>query len=163
MKYSLILLPSALLLLSACAATPSTDYKSLRTSRRKNQERDTGSAGIYSMGGSSAANPPIKAGETSSAYRERMDRQQRDSLPDAQVLYQKSTSDVFGRTTRTGVIQQSGDVTREVFIGNQPGYSGQSIYPPNQYNGTLQPGYVPSGTTAVYDPVTSRVIPVRRR
>lgn len=163
MKYSFILLPSVLLLLSACEASPSTDYKSLRTSRQKNQERDTGSAGIYSMGGSSAANPPIKAGETSSAYRERRDRQQRDSLPDAQLLYQKSASDGFGRSTQTGVIQQSGGVTREVFIGNQPVYPGQSIYPPNQYNGTLQPGYVPSGTTAVYDPVTGRIIPVRRR
>ncbi len=163
MKSIFILLPSALLVISACEAPPSSGYNPLRTSNRKTQERDTGSAGIYSMGGSSAANPPIKAGETSSAYRERMDRQQRDSLPDAQVLYQHSASDAFGRSTQTGVIQQSGGVTREVFIGNQPVYPGQSIYPPNQYNGTLQPGYVPSGTTAVYDPVTGRVIPVRRR
>jgi hypothetical protein len=163
MKCSFILLPSAFLVLSACEAPPHTAYKPLRTSSQKYQDRDTGSAGIYSMGGSSAANPPIKAGETSSAYRERMDRQQRDSLPDAQVLSQNSASDAFGRTTNTGAIQPSGGVTREVFIGDQPVYSGQSIYPPNQYNGTLQPGYVPSGTTAVYDPVTGRVIPVRRR
>jgi hypothetical protein len=74
MKSIFILLPSALLVISACEAPPSSGYNPLRKSNRKTQERDTGSAGIYSMGGSSAANPPIKAGETSSAYRERMDR-----------------------------------------------------------------------------------------
>jgi hypothetical protein len=163
MKSLFILLPSALLVLSACEMPPDTEGYPRRTSGYKSQERDHGSAGIYSMGGTSAANPPIKPGETSAAYQERQRRQQRDSLPDAQVLYQSTASDAFGRTTNTGVIQQSGGVTREVFIGNQPVYPDQSIYPPNQYNGTLQPGYVPAGTTAVYDPVTGRVIPVRRR
>jgi len=163
MRCFFITLPFALWVLSACESPTFTVHKPLTTSRRKTLEYDAGSASAYSMGGSSAANPPIKASETSSAYRERLERQQRDSLPDAQVLYQNSDPDVFGHKTNTRIIQQSGSVMQEVFIGNQPVYPGQSIYSPNQFNGTLQPGYVPSGTTAVYDPVTGRVIPVRRR
>ena len=59
--------------------------------------------------------------------------------------------------------QQRGGVIQETHIGNQRVYPGQSVYPPASYNGVVQPGYVPSGTAAVYDPVTGRVIPVRRR
>jgi hypothetical protein len=163
MKSLFILLAPVLFVVTACEMPPSSEDYPRRPSGYKARESDSASAGTYSMGGSSAANPPIKAGETSAAYQERLRRQQRDSLPEAQVLYQSSASDAFGRTTNTGVIQQSGGVTREVFIGNQSVYPGQPIYAPNQYNGTLQPGYVPAGTTAVYDPVTGRVIPVRRR
>ena len=153
----------ALCLFNSCESMDSDPLASGYPRPTKQLQRDEGSAGVYSMGGTSAANPPIKAGETSSAYRERQARQQRESVPDAQVLYQNSASDAFGRSTNTGIIQQSGGVTQEVFIGNQPVYPGQSIYPPARYNGVLQPGYVPSGTTSVYDPVTGRVIPVRRR
>ncbi len=159
MKSTALLLPVTMILLNACVAEPGS-YSSQRPARTQRQAE---SAGQYSMGGTSTANPPIKAGETSTAYNQRMERQQRESVPDAQVLYQSTSSDAFGRTTNTGIYQQRGGVTEEYHIGNQPVYPGQSIYPPANYNGTVQPGYVPAGTTAVYDPVTGRVIPVRRR
>ena len=139
MKYSFILWSSAFLVRSACEAPSSSAYEPLRTSSRKTQDRDTGSASIYSMEGSSAANPPIKAGETSSAYRERMNRQQRDSLPDAQGLYQNTASDAFARTTENGVIQQNGGITREISISNQPVYLGKSIIHLTQRHFTALP------------------------
>ena len=159
MKSTALLLPVALILLNACVADPNS-YSSQRPAKT---QRQTESASHYSMGGTSTANPPIRAGETSTAYNQRLERQQNESLPDAQVLYQNSSSDAFGRSTNTGLYQQRGGVTEEVHIGNQPVYPGQPIYPPTNYNGVVQPGYVPAGTTAVYDPLTGRVIPVRRR
>ncbi len=152
-----------MILLNACVADSSYQTGQHSSQRSMKTNRDAGSAGHYSMGGTSTANPPIKAGETSTAYNQRLERQQREDVPDAQVLYQNSSSDAFGRTTNTGLYQQRGGVTQEYHIGNQPVYPGQPIYPPTNYNGTVQPGYVPAGTTAVYDPVTGRVIPVRRR
>lgn len=160
MKSSTLLLPVAMLLLNACVADQSGGYATQRYPQRSSKpERDSGSAGIYSMGGTSTSNPPIKAGETSSAYNQRLERHQRESVPDAQVLYQSTSSDAFGRTTNTGIYQQSGGVSEEIHMGNQRVYPGRTIY----NNGTVQPGYAPAGTTAVYDPVTGRVIPVRRR
>lgn len=83
--------------------------------------------------------------------------------PDAQLLYQSTSSDAFGRSSQSGIIQQRGAVVDEVHVGNQPIYPGQPVYGAPVYQGTLQPGYVPSGTSAVYDPATGRMIPVRRR
>jgi hypothetical protein len=162
MKSRIFLMFLGWLGLSACVADGG--YGGRGYSAPRSQARaDGSSAGGYSMGGASASNPPIKPGETSSAYRQRLARQQQEGVPDAQMLYQNSSADAFGHTTETGIIQQSGGVTREVFIGNQQVLPGQPLYPPYQQNGVIQPGYVPSGTTAVYDPITGRVIPVRRR
>lgn len=83
--------------------------------------------------------------------------------PDAQLLYQNTASDAFGRSSQSGIIQQRGGVVEEVHVGNQPIYPGQPVYGAPVYQGTVQPGYVPTGTSAVYDPVTGRMIPVRRR
>jgi len=163
MKSFGILLPAMLILMQACTVDPSSSNGERLSQGGTKTDRDAGSAGMYSMGGTSTANPPIKPGETSAAYRDRLERQQRESLPDARVLYQNSSSDAFGRTTNTGIYQQRGGVIQETHIGNQRVYPGQSVYPPASYNGVVQPGYVPSGTAAVYDPVTGRVIPVRRR
>jgi hypothetical protein len=83
--------------------------------------------------------------------------------PDAQLLYQQTTSDAFGTSTYTSNTQVRGPVVEEVHIGNQRVYSNQPIYPPPTIDGVVQPGYVPAGTTHVYDPRTGRSIPVRRR
>lgn len=68
--------------------------------------------------------------------------------PDAEVLYQRRESDIFGSSTYTSRTQVRGPVVEEIHIGNQ------RVLP--------QPGYVPAGTTLIYDPVTGRAIPVRR-
>lgn len=83
--------------------------------------------------------------------------------PDAQLLYQRRESDAFGSSTYTSRTQVRGPVVEELHIGNQKVQPHQSVYGPPVINGVIQPGYVPSGTTMVYDPVTGRSIPVRRR
>lgn len=80
--------------------------------------------------------------------------------PDAQLLYQRTGSDAFGHTTQTGIIQQRGGVVEETYIGNRPVYG--TPFPAGMVDGIIQPGYVPTGTSMVYDPITGRMIPVRR-
>ena len=164
MKSSALLLP-VVFMLSACVAAPSgtTRYRtpSNRSSHSAYASREN--TNPYSMGGTRAANPPIKPGETSSAYRDRLERQQRERVPDAEVMYQSTERDFFGRRTDTGIYRSSGGVTEEVHIGNQqiPVMPGQ--YGPGPiYNNVYQGGYTAPGTTAVMDPYTGRVLPVRR-
>lgn len=80
--------------------------------------------------------------------------------PDAQLLYQRTGSDAFGHTTQTGIIQQRGGVVEETYIGNRPVYG--TPFGAGMVDGVLQPGYVPTGTSMVWDPITGRMIPVRR-
>jgi hypothetical protein len=82
--------------------------------------------------------------------------------PDAELLYEARRSDAFGSETYTSRTQVRGPVVEEVHIGNQRVDPNQPVYPPTVIDGTIQPGYVPYGTTYVYDPVTGRRIPVRR-
>lgn len=81
--------------------------------------------------------------------------------PDAQVLYQRRASDSFGSRTYTSSAQVSGPISEEIHIGNQQVDPYQPIYRPRTIDGVVQPGYVPNGTTMVYDPRTGRMIPVR--
>lgn len=159
-----LLLPVALFMLGACAVPPNgtTTYRT-PSNRSSHSYNSGGPANPYSMGGTSAANPPIQAGETSSAYRDRLARQQRESVPDAQVMYQNTQQDAFGRSSQSGIYQQRGGVTEELHIGNQqipviPGQYG----PSPTYNNVYQGGYVAPGTIGVIDPYTGRVLPVRR-
>jgi hypothetical protein len=149
-------------ILSSCVAPAgrSTTYRT--PSKRANHSYHSGgSVNDYSMGGTSTANPPIQPGETSSAYRERLARQQREAVPDAEFMYQNTQQDILGRSTQSGIYRQRGGVTEEIHIGNQPipnNYNGFAPTYPNVYQG----GYAPPGTSAVYDPYTGRVLPVRR-
>lgn len=117
-------------------------------------------AGVGAYQRAKPADRPIQPGETSSAYRLRLARQQRDAIPDAQAIYQHQQADAWGRSSQTGIYRSTGGVTEEVHIGNQPVpvLPGQLPYSRPTYQG----GYVPPGTTAVYDPHTGRFIPVRR-
>lgn len=111
-----------------------------------------------------AATNHIQPGETSSAYRLRQERQQREAVPDAQVLYHRSEQDILGRSSESGIYRSTGGVTEEVHIGNQqiPVVPGQRLGPAPSYNNVYQGGYVPSGTTGIYDPYSGRVLRVRR-
>jgi len=82
--------------------------------------------------------------------------------PDAQLLYQKGNCCGNSSTAWTTHIQTRGPVTEEVYIGNQRVQSNQQLYRPRSADGVLQPGYVPNGTSGVYDPQTGRLIPVKR-
>jgi hypothetical protein len=75
-------------------------------------------------------------------------------------MYQHTQEDAWGRSSQTGTYRRSGGVVEELHIGNQqvPILPGQPPYARPTYQG----GFVPPGTTAVYDPVTGRLIPVRR-
>lgn len=167
MKPRLLLLAVASLMVSSCVAPPSgtTAYRTpSKMGRRPPASSAEVSAGHYSMDGRGTENPPIKPGETSSAYRDRLARQQREGVPDAQVMYQTNQQDFFGRRTDSGIYRSTGGVTEEVHIGNQqipviPGQYGPAPTYPNVYQG----GYTAPGATMVYDPYTGRMIPVRRR
>ena len=170
MKPRLLLFAAASLMLSSCvepptraASTGPRGYAKTPPPGKPVRSADV-SAGYYSMGGHSTDNPPIRPGETSSAYRDRLARQQRDGVPDAQVMYQTNQQDAFGRRTDSGIYRSTGGVTEEVHIGNQqipviPGQYGPAPTYPNVYQG----GYSAPGATTVYDPYTGRMIPVRRR
>ncbi len=161
MKASALLLAILGALLAACVA-PSAE-SSYRPAGRKisRHSHPAAASNPYSMGGTSAQNPPIQPGETSTAYRERLARQEREALPEAQVMYQSTQTDFWGRSSQLGLYRSTGGVTEEVHIGDQrlPVVPGQPVpvYPP-----VYQGGYVPPGTRGVYDPYTGRVIPVRR-
>jgi hypothetical protein len=75
-------------------------------------------------------------------------------------MYQHTQEDAWGRSSQTGTYRSRGGVVEELHIGNQqvPILPGQPPYARPTYQG----GFVPPGTTAVYDPVTGRLIPVRR-
>ncbi len=103
---------------------------------------------------------PIQPGETSSAYRLRQARQQREAIPTSQYLDHQEQSGLWGRSSQTSLYQTQGGLVEEVHVGNTalPGIPGQVPYTPSPYQG----GFVPRGTSAVYDPVTGRLLPVRR-
>jgi hypothetical protein len=87
------------------------------------------------------------------------------SMPMNTLSYQHNTSDAWGTSSQTSIIQASPGFSEEVYIGNQPVYHngyGQDPRTYRQSNGSLQPGYVPPGTTSIYDPRTGRYIPIRR-
>lgn len=151
------------LLVSACVAPPvSTRTVRYQHGGSSGSSRDmAASSSYYSMGGTSAANPPIKPGETSSAYRAGLERQQREAVPDAQVMYQNNYQDAFGRRTDSGIYRSRGGVMEEVHIGNQPVLINPGA-PMQAYPNVYQGGYAPPGTGAVYDPYTGRALPVRR-
>ncbi len=164
MKSRIFLLP-VIFMLSACVAPQggTTKYRTPSNRSSHSAYANRADANPYSMGGTSAANPPIKPGETSSAYRERLARQQRERVPDAEVLYQRTERDFFGRRTDTGIYRSTGGVTEEVHIGNQQIQVIPGQYDPAPtYNNVYQGGYVAPGTTGVIDPYTGRVLPVRR-
>ena len=85
--------------------------------------------------------------------------------PSAGAMYQRSESGVFGRGTYTSTVQSSGSVVEEVSIGDRLLSPFGALFggPRPTVGGVTQGGYVPSGTSAVYDPTTGRTIPVRRR
>ncbi len=90
--------------------------------------------------------------------------------PDGEILYQRHERDALGSSTYTSRTQVRGPVVEERYIGNQPVDPYQPVYRPQYYNeggyfnqGAPGAGYVPNGTTSVYDPTTGRRIPVRRR
>jgi hypothetical protein len=162
MKSSALLLPVVFMLI-ACVAPPggTTRYRTPSSRSNHSAYANRVDTNPYSMGGTSAANPPIKPGETSSAYRDRLARQQRERVPDAEVLYQSTERDFFGRRIDTGIYRSTGGVTEEVHIGNQQipnNYNGLAPAYPNVYQG----GHVPPRTGGIYDPYTGRVLPVRR-
>lgn len=164
MKSRLLLLSAVSIVVSACVAPPVSTTTAHRTPSRPGYSRELAAATSYdSMNGASASNPPIKPGETSSAYRAGLARQEREAVPDAQVMYQNNYQDAFGRRTDSGIYRSTGGVTEEVHIGNQqipvmPGQYGPAPTYPNVYQG----GYVAPGATTIYDPYTGRSAPVRR-
>ncbi|MES2596148.1 MAG: hypothetical protein V4662_12470 [Verrucomicrobiota bacterium] len=166
MKSRLLLLGAVCLTISACVAPPTSAPATHRyPAKPGSYSNKIGAPAPYdSMGGTSAANPPIQPGETSSAYRRRLARQQQEAVPTGQYMYQNNYQDAFGRRTDSGVYRSTGGVTEEVYIGNQqiPVGPGQSYGPAPAYPNVYQGGYVAPGTGAVYDPYTGRTLPVRR-
>jgi hypothetical protein len=150
-----------LCLLQACVV-PSPDGA---VSSRKPLRVKPGSYSYPQPGGSAQASATtIQPGETSSAYRLRQERQQREAVSDAQVMYHRSEQDILGRSSESGIYRSTGGVIEEVHIGSQqiPVVPGQGLGPAPTYNNVYQGGYVPPGTTGIYDPRTGRVLRVRR-
>ena len=159
------LFPVLCLLLQACVVPPEDGAVSSRKpSRVKPGSYSYPQPGSASGISAQDAATRIQPGETSSAYRLRQARQQRDAVPDAQVMYHRSEQDILGRSSESGVYRSTGGVIEEVHIGNQqiPVVPGQSLGPAPTYNNVYQGGYVPTGTTGIYDPRTGRVLRVRR-
>lgn len=165
MKARLISALCLLCLLQACVLPPENGAVSSRKAMRvKPGSYSYPQPGASSGSSARATSPNIQPGETSSAYRLRQERQQREVVPDAQVMYHRSTQDILGRSTESGLYRGTGGVTEEVHIGNQqiPVVPGQCLGPAPAYNNVYQGGYVPPGTTGIYDPYTGRVLRVRR-
>lgn len=154
-----------LLLLQACVLPPENGaVSSGKAMRVKPGSYSYPQPGASSGISARATSPNIQPGETSSAYRLRQARQQREVVPDAQVMYHRSTQDILGRSSESGLYRGTGGVTEEVHIGNQqiPVVPGQRLGPVPAYNNVYQGGYVPPGTTGICDPYTGRVLRVRR-
>lgn len=165
MKARFISALSVLSLLQACVGSPQDGTGSSRKpSRVKPGSYSYPEPGSASGISAQASSIPLQPGETSSAYRLRQARQQRDAVPDAQVIYHRSEQDILGRSSESGIYRSTGGVTEEVHIGNQqiPVLPGQRFGPAPTYNNVYQGGYVPPGTTGIYDPRTGRVLRVRR-
>ena len=165
MKARLISALCLLCLLQACVLPPENGAVSSRKAMRvKPGSYSYPQPGASSGSSARATSPNIQPGETSSAYRLRQERQQREAVPDAQVMYHRSAQDILGRSSESGIYRSTGGVTEEVHIGNQqiPVVPGQRLGPAPAYNNVYQGGYVPPGTTGIYDPYTGRVLRVRR-
>ncbi|GEP46081.1 hypothetical protein [Brevifollis gellanilyticus] len=166
MKARLLFLGAACLVISACVAPPTSAPTSRYPAKPGSYSNRIGApVSSDSMNGTSAANPPIQPGETSTAYRRRLARQQQEAVPTGQFMYQNNYQDAFGRRTDSGVYRSTGGVTEDVYIGNQqiPVVPGQPYYgPAPAYPNVYQGGYVAPGTNAVVDPYSGRVLPVQR-
>jgi hypothetical protein len=139
------------LLLSACEATRSPGYTTRRIRRVQHTTQQRPSVASPGVAATTASRQTTGAPHTALPP------------PDAELIYQRQENDAFGSSTYTTRTQVRGPVVEEIHIGNQRVDPYGGVYPPTSVNGVVQPGYVPAGTTMVYDPVTGRSIPVRRR